>query len=246
MKVQKKILYVCGFALGLVLVSIRCFAGYEYGSFYDVFGISNKPKGKFATDEFQGSIMKALPSPQTNPLLIESTLSRQIYQSAINTAEPDPNKKNCFDLGPVTFSGSPPNQIISGTEIFNTEITTQNLSSANKNVIEIIYSTQVFLRDRAPSSTQDIDSIGLLCTVSQPDSLGSTNISSAPCSQTATGFLMLRQGQDVGGEGRLTAANYAGYVQVDNGLPTTVKIEMATFFGSRATACFNNLIVRTR
>ncbi|MDS4058565.1 MAG: hypothetical protein RKP73_08330 [Candidatus Contendobacter sp.] len=194
-------------------------------SLYEIKGVSNPPTGKFVDQSFDKNMMTqgvatplALPA-QTNPLLIESTLSRQFYYAS-------PPNGGCVDIPKYP----------SFATIYDASITTQNLSSSNTNLVEIIYDGQMAIAQGGTVSYPD--SVYFKCTVIQ-------GVDTTPCSNTQYLPAMLRQGQSPNEAPNMVMVSYAGYAVVDNGTSTTVKIELTTEF-STATACYNNLILRTR
>ena len=205
-------------------------SGLEINSGYDVTGIALQRTGKFAdssramTQDY-GVTPQAVSTPTS--LQIESTLSRQLYLSQSPSCTPQ--------ITGVVW----PNKTI----IFSGTIPPQNLSSG-RNVVEVNYSTQVTIWPTAATTQPSADAVALYCVVSQ-------GTSSLPCSNTQDGPTLIRASQDMNERPRKIMTSYSGYAEIDNidsvgKDPVIVDIGVSTFFGARITACFGNLILRTR
>jgi len=224
-----------GLALAMsVCVSVA--GGSEINSAYEATGIAHQPTGKFG-DSVVGSgrltpqNYDVTPQAASTPtsLLIESTLSRQLYTTA---------------TGCATFTGI---QWPSYQPYIQATITPQNLSSASDpNVIEVQFSTQVTISPSAlPTVTppaNSADGVSLTCLICQPADCSS----STPCPNTAAGPFMLRQGQDTTQKGRQIMTSYVGYAKIDHTEPVKVIIGVSTLKGTPGNACFGNLVLRTR
>ena len=164
---------------------------------------------------------RVVPTAAGVGLLVESTLSRQVY----NTAD-----TNVCQLIP---------RYSSWYIVFNEPIVTQNLVST-PNVVEVNFNTQVSIA--AGGSPTNADAVYLSCTAFYSSGGGSV-----PCSSTGSFPALLRQGQATNESGHLNMVSYHGYVPVtQNGQTVTIEIKLATGFGTTAQSCFSNLILRTR
>jgi hypothetical protein len=200
----------------------------DFNSAYDVTGYAHQPTGRFADLAYEaagevpgGSPMAplAIVNPVPGSLLLESTLSRQLYIANSTSAT------TCKNYSTYTWP--------SYMEVFNATITPQNLASGT-NLIEINFNSQVSITSNASS-----DGLALTCLVSQGGD-------SVPCSNTANGPVLLRNGT-AAERNKLTFVSYQGYAQVDNTSPVTVVIGLSRVTGfASGNACFSTLVLRTR
>lgn len=224
-----------GLALAMsVCVSVA--GGSEINSAYEATGIAHQPTGKFV-DAVVGSGRLTIQGYDVTPqaastptaLLIESTLSRQLYKTA--TA--------CVNFTGIKWPLYQP--YIEGT------ITPQNLSStSDPNVVEVQFNTQVTIVQTALPTvappTTSADGVSLTCVICQPADC----TSSVPCPNTADGPFMLRQGQDTTQKSRQVMTSYVGYAKIDHTEPVKVIIGLSTLKGTQGNACFGTLVLRTR
>mgnify|MGYP001180884892 CR=1 FL=1 len=231
MSIYKASLSGLVFAMSVSISAAVAESRWDINSAYDATGIAHQPTGKFADASMssgrvtpQGDILTPQAVSAPTSLLIESTLSRQLYNSA-----------GCSVLNGVKWP--------SYVTIFSAIITPQNLSTAaGLNVVEVNFTTQVSIVAAATVPGVGTDGVSLTCLVEQPPGSGN----SVPCSNTAVGPFLLRQGQNISEKSRLIMTSYLGYAQIDHTEPVKVTIGLSTINGTNATTCFNNLILRTR